>query len=54
MVYTVARQPALYDDISIQLFVSEYMQVMEAEKPTIRPLMAKHLVELMGDYEHYG
>ena len=30
------------------------MQVMEAEKPAIRPLMATHLQELMGDAELYG
>ena len=28
------------------LFVSGYIQVMEAEKPAIKPLMAAHLIKL--------
>ena len=27
---------------------------MEVEKPAVRPLMATHLVELMGDAKLYG
>ena len=30
------------------------MQVMHTEKPAIRPLMIKHLQELMGHAELYG
>ena len=44
----------MYDNISVPLFVSRYMQAMETDKPAIRPLMANHLVELMGDTELYG
>ena len=49
MVYTAVGQLAVYNDILIPLFVSGYMQMMEAEKPATRPLMANHLVELMGE-----
>ena len=45
---------AVYDDISIALFVIGYMQVMEGEKPADRTLVAKHIQELKGDAELYG
>ena len=51
---TVEGQPSVYDSISVPLFVSGYMQAMEAEKPSVRPYMANHLIELIGDAELYG
>ena len=36
------------------LFVSSYIQIMEAENPATKALMASHLVEQMGDAELYG
>ena len=39
---------------SVALFISGYMQGMGAKKPAIRPLMATHLVELIGDTKLYG
>ena len=52
LVYTAEGQPAIYDTISVPLFISGYMQAMEAKKPVIRPLIAAHLVELIGDATH--
>ena len=52
--YTTKGQPPMYDTIFMPLFISSYMQVMEAEKPAVRPLMATHMVELMCDAELYG
>ena len=36
------------------LFVSGYMQAMEAKKPAIHPLVATHFVDLMCDDKLYG
>ena len=44
---------AVYDNISIPLFISGCMLGMEAEKPVIRPFMANHLVEPTGDAKLY-
>ena len=52
--YTAVDQPAMYDNISIPLFIGGYMLVTKAEKPTIRRFMTHHLVERMGDAELYG
>ena len=41
LVYKIHRQPAMYNELSINLFVSRYLTVMEAEK-------------LMMDAERYG
>ena len=54
LVYTAEGQPAIYDSIAVPLFVSSHMQAMEAGKPAVRPLMAAHVVELMGDDKLYG
>ena len=53
MVHRAEEQLAVHDHISISLFISSYMQVMEAEKQAFRPLIANHIVELMGDAELY-
>ena len=52
--YTTAGQAAVHDDIFIMLFISEYLAVIEAEKPAIYPVMTWHLQESMGDSELYG
>ena len=44
----------MYFNISIQLFVSGYMQVIEAGQASIRPFMANHVIDLMGDAELSG
>ena len=54
LVYTAEGQPAVYDTISVPLFISGYMQAMEVEKPALKPLIAAHFVELMRNTELYG
>ena len=54
LVYTVSGQPAVYDEISIPLFVSSYLAVVEAKGPPAWLLMAQHLQEVMGDRDLYG
>ena len=47
-------QPAMYEDMSVNIFVSGYLEFMEMVKPSIKPFMAKHLKEFMVDAEVYG
>ena len=54
VVHTVAGKPAVYDDISMPLFVQGYLIVMEDEKEAVRDQMASHLQDLMSDSELYG
>ena len=54
VVCTVTAKLAKYEGISILLFVSGYLAIMAAEKPSVHPLMAQHLQELMGEAELYG
>ena len=39
----------VYDDLSITLFVSGYLAVMEIIKPSLKPIMARHLKEMIAD-----
>ena len=50
LVYMAAGQPAMYDELSIALFISGYLSV----KQSIKPLIAHHLEDLMADAELYG
>ena len=52
LVNTAEGQPVIYDSISAPLFVSRYMQAMEVEKPAVRPYMANHLVDLIGNMQN--
>ena len=54
LVYMATGQPAMYEDISVPLFVSGYLAFMEMVKPSLKPIMAKHLKELMADAEVCG
>ena len=54
LVYTWGMQPTAYADLSIALFVSGYLAVMEMEKQSIKPLMAHHLQELLADVDLRG
>ena len=47
-------QLAVYKHLSITLFVSGYLAVTEMVKPALKPIMARHLKELMVDAELYG
>ena len=54
LVYSALGLPTIYDNISIPLFVSGCLTVMDAKRPPVMPLMAQHLLELMMDAEMYG
>ena len=49
LVYSASDQPVIYNDISIHLFVSGYLAIIEAERQPVRLFMAWHLQELIGD-----
>ena len=53
LVNTATGQPAVYEDLSVTWFVSEYLVVMEMVKPALLAIMSKHLKELMADAEVY-
>ena len=44
----------MYEDLSVTLFVSGYLAAMEMVKPSLKPLVARHLNELMADAEVDG
>ena len=44
----------VYDDLSIALFISGYLEVMDLEKPSLRQFMDSLLQELIADTELYG
>ena len=48
-IYTMDGKPAEYKALSIPLFVTGYIRIMDTQKPDI-----KALTELMGDAELYG
>ena len=51
LVYRSGGQHAVYDDLSIAMFVNRYLAVMETEKESIKSLDAHHPQELMADME---
>ena len=52
--YTATGQPTVYEDLSVTLFVSGYLIVMETVMPAPNPNMPRHFNELMADTEVYG
>ena len=52
-IYTVDGKPAKYESLSIPLFLSGYIRIMDAQKPDTKALMSAHLTELMVDAELY-
>ena len=53
-VYMVDSKPAEYESLSIPLFISGYIRIMDSQKLDIKALMSAHLTELMADTELYG
>ena len=53
MVYTSAGQPAMYDDMSANLFVTGYLTVMAEEIHEVKPYII-HIQVLMEDVKLYG
>ena len=54
LVYTATVQPAVYEDLSVTVFVSGYLAIMETVKPVRKPFILRHLKDLMADTEVYG
>ena len=50
VVYTTDGKAAVYNEISMPLFVQGYLIVMEEEKQAVRAQMSVHLKDLMGMY----
>ena len=48
------EQSAVYDELSIQLFVSGYLAIMEAENQHMKPFMTHHLQKSIADTELDG
>ena len=47
VIYTVAGKPAAYEELSIPLFMHDYLIIMQSEKDSVRAKMASHLQELI-------
>ena len=54
VVYTMAGKVAVYDYISMPLFIQGYLIVMEGEKEAVKTQMNSHLNDLMADSELHG
>ena len=54
LTYSTWVQLHAYENLSVHRFVSGYLAVIDTAKPTQKPLMMKHLKELMSDAELYG
>ena len=54
LVYTSVGQPAVYDQLSIPLFISGYVAVLDSVNSGVKEMMLKHLRELMADTATYG
>ena len=50
---TVVGQPVVCEELAITLFMRGYLPVMGTIKPALKPIMAKHLKELMADANVY-
>ena len=53
-VYSVDDKPAEYETLSVPIFVSRYVNIMDIQTLEIKALMSSHLAELMADVELYG
>ena len=54
VVYAAICQPSVYGELSVTLFVTRYLAVMESVKPALTPIMTEHPKELMADVKVYG
>ena len=54
LVYTSGREPAVYEQLSMSLFVSPYMTAFHTVKSGVTEMLLKHLRELMTDVSTYG
>ena len=54
LVYATDGQPATYEELSLLLFITGYLALMEPEKPALQLVMAKYLKDLMANMGVYG
>ena len=54
VMYAADGKTAVYNEISMPLFIQGYLIVMEEEKESVRTHMSKHLKDLMLDSQLYG
>ena len=54
VVYTSQRQPAVYSELSVALFINGYLIVLAEESEDTKAHMLQHLQELLEDSERYG
>ena len=52
-IYAADRQPTEYKTLSVPLFVSGYVKVMDTETLASKSLVGAHLADLMADAELY-
>ena len=54
LVYGADGKPAIYEELTLPLFISEYLSVLDTLKSRGESMILKHLKELMVDAELYG
>ena len=54
LVYRPNSQPTVYDKLTLHLFISGYLVILESVKPTQKEAIRRHLNKLMADVEVYG
>ena len=53
LVYEPGSQPAIYDELTLHLFISGYLAILEVVKTDQKDAMLKHLSDLMADAPVY-
>ena len=54
MVFTNQRQPPVYGEMSLALFINGYLAILAEEADTNKSHVLSHLQELMENSEVYG
>ena len=54
LVYGADRRPAIYEELTLLLFISGYLSEWDTINTGQKGMMLKHLKELMADAELYG
>ena len=53
LVYGAGSHPTVYEKLTLPLFISRYLTILETMKPAQKVAMLKYLPELMTDTEIY-
>ena len=46
-------EPTIYEEMSAALFVNGYLMVMAGQSEAVKPIMLRHLQELVEDSDAY-